>query len=364
MWQEAVQTEDGNEYPVFKLMLQKIDSSNKPAYWKCAGHTARANDVQDSFLQYTCVECGKNSPTVFKNQSAICLNRDCTAFFLVNGVRLQRHTLEYREEFLNWIKPFSGDRDMIPDIVPLPPIKDSKGYGTELRCRTGMVCPECHHCDSRVFFSYWKCISCGLVHMAEPDPFPMADIDKETQGHTKKLLKSKNSELFKEDGTTIFMLGPGENDAPEKSNTRKTAVTKKKAASNKQDEEPETKGFVTKFSAKDERSTRTTYMIFDPNNNFIGSLVHERPTAALKGALCGAHELWNKIQEPGVTKDFKRNAARCSGSKSFHSLRQEYQLIWWWTGSIETLTRHFTQNFVRLLVWTLNMENFQVANMN
>lgn len=297
MWQEAVHTEDGNEYPVFKIMLQKIDPSNQPDYWKGPAPSHNINDTQESFTQYMCEKCSKNSPAAFKDQTSVCLNRDCSEFFTTNGVQLKRHQLEYDEAFLNWIKPFTGDHTTIPDIAPPPPGKDVGGYGTELRFRTGMVCPNCYHCDSRVFFSYWKCSSCGLIHMAEPEPYPMAEIEKETREHTKKLLNSKTSTFFKQDGTTIFMATSGDH-----------GVQAENAGGN-------SKGFVNKFSTQDERSTRIIYMIFDAESNFIGSVVHERPSAALKEALCGAHELWDKIQEPGVTMDFKRNAARCSGSK-------------------------------------------------
>lgn len=302
MWQEAVHTENGNEYPVFKIMLQKIDPHSQPDYWKGRTPNHNINDTQESFAQYTCEKCGKNSPTAFKDQKSVCLNRDCTEFFTVNGVQLKRHLLEYEEGFLNWIKPFTGDHTIIPNIAPQPPGKDVGCYGTELRCRTGMVCPDCHHCDSRVFFSYWKCSSCEFVHMAEPEPYPMAEIEKETQDHTRKLLRSKTSAFFKQDGTTIFM-----------------ATTEGEDGVKAGSEVFNRKGFVEKFSTKDERSTRTIYMIFDAESNFIGSVVHERPSAALKEALCGAHELWDKIQEPGVTMDFKRNAARCSGSKYLSS---------------------------------------------
>ncbi|KAJ4419637.1 hypothetical protein N0V82_004832 [Gnomoniopsis sp. IMI 355080] len=320
MWQEAVKTKDGDEYPIYKVMLQRLSPYDKPSYWKGTIPNPEMSDTQEPLAQYTCHQCGRSSPTAFKDQSSICLNKDCTQFFITNGARLQRHNLRYREGFLNWIKPFNGDRAMIPALVPPPPGKDIQGYGTELRCRTGMVCPKCHHCDSRVFFSYWKCGSCGLVHMAEPDPYPLAEIEKETHDHIKKLSNSKSSELFKEDGTTIYMAEP-EDSHPNRNSSSKKHANKPEAVPS------DPKGFVTKFSTEDERSIRTIYMILNPDGNFIGSLVHERPSTALKESLCGADELWNKIQEPGVTKEFKRNAARCPGSK------------------VETLTRHFTQNF-------------------
>lgn len=323
MWQEVNTTEDGHDYPIFKVMLQRVDPKEKSAYWKGAGLAPRIDDKQESCPQCSCDKCGENSPVAFRDQPSICLNKKCTEFFAVNGAQLQRHTLEYSEIFLNWIKPFSGDRSQIPDTVPPPPGKDTEGYGTELRCRTGMVCPKCHHCDSRVFFSYWKCSSCGFVHMAEPDPYPMAGVEGETQEHTKRLSNSKQSGLFREDGTTVFMAAPEGMEYLPKSTSKKStsqkSMSEKESAPNKpaKDKESGTKGFVTKFSTKDARSTRTIYMIFDPEHNFIGSLVHERPSSALKNSQCGANELWNEIQEPGVTKDFKRNAARCSGSKNF-----------------------------------------------
>lgn len=327
MWQEAVHTEEGNDYAIFKVMLQKVNSSKLPTNCKIVTHTTRTDGVQESFPQYRCEDCGNNSPAAFKDQYSICLTKECKRFFTANGVQLQRHTLVYSEDFLSWVKPFNGDRLKIPDTVPPPPSKATQGYGTELRCRTGMVCPNCHHCDSRVFFSYWKCVACGLIHMAEPDPYPLAGIASETREHTKKLSSSKPG-LFKEDKTTIFMTEP-QNWALLTGSSSNNPGSDAKAASNVKfkDEVLNTKGFVTKFSSKDERSTRTIYMIFDPNSSFIGSLVHERPSAALKEGPCGANELWHEIQEPGVTKDFKRNAARCPGSKNLRYLRKWSLLI-------------------------------------
>lgn len=329
MWQEAVKPKDGSEYPIFKVMLQRVDPHEKPSYWKGALPDTQSNDTQEFPLQYICEKCEQKSPMAFKDQSSTCLNRDCTDFFISKGTRLQRHKLEYRKEFLEWTRPFTGDQAKVPASVPSPPGKDAEGYGTELRCRTGMVCPRCHHCDSRVFFSYWKCGSCSHVHMAEPEPYPMAGIEKETREHTKRLLKSKNSELFKEDGTTIFMSSAPKTSILTRESTSKS-ITKDKARKSDvseelaKDKKTDTKGFVTKFSTNDERSTRTIYMIFDADGNLIGSLVHERPSTALKESLCGANELWDKIQKPGVTKDFKRNAARCSGSKTFHSFKHHF----------------------------------------
>lgn len=216
---------------------------------------------------------------IFDNQASLCLNNDCEQFFCVDGKKLSRsgEELSYSASLLNWEKPFTGDRSMIPATVPPPPANSEYGHGTELRCRAGMVCPHCYHCDSRVYYTYWQCGICGYTVKAEPSPYPVAEIKEEACNQTNKL--HKNSAAFREDNITINM----------------------------------NENFVQKFQFENERSVRTIYMIFDSESKFGGSVVHERPKAALRQAPGGADELLREIQEPGVAMHLKRNAARCKG---------------------------------------------------
>ncbi|CAN8100564.1 unnamed protein product [Discula destructiva] len=292
VWQEMSQGQDKDvQYPVVKLMLQRVDTNVKPTYWKGEYNTPQAHDIQESYAQYTCGDCGKNSPIAFDGPPCICLNHKCKSFFSVDGVQLQRDLLEYRPGFLHWIKPFSGDESKVPAGIPDVPTMGDGEYGTELRFRTGMVCPKCQHCDSRVWFYKWKCSCCGFAQMAEPEPCPITEIEHETQQHTEKLMK--NSKFFKLDQTTISM---------------------------------ETR-LVTKFRLETQNSVRTTYLITEVDGTFGGTIVHERPHAAVLQGSCGANELWNEIQEPGVAQNFKRHPAVCPGS------------------IVQKLTRNFTQNF-------------------
>lgn len=279
----------GDQYPVVKLMLQRCHTDRKPIYWKGEYHAVQTHEIHKSFGQYTCGDCGKTSPTAFKDQPSLCLNHECkNSFFCVDGLQLQRDLLEYCPAFLRWNKPFSGDQSTSVAVVPAAPTMGNGEYGTELRFRTGVICPQCQHCDSRVWFYCWKCSSCGLCQMAEPEPYPLAEIQNETQQHTAKLMKK--SDFFQGDNTTIFMA----------------------------------EKFVTKFQVQTHNSVRTTYLITEASGNFGGTVVHERPGAALIQGSCSANELWNEIQEPGAALNFKRNAAVCPGSKCYWMRR----LIW------------------------------------
>lgn len=281
VWQEMGQDGNRNQYPVVKLMLQRIHTADKPSYWQGEYHTAQVQDIRESFMQYICGDCSKTSPVAFRDHPSLCLNHHCQSFFCVDGVQLQRDLLEYSQGFLDWIKPFSGDVSMIPAIIPPAPSKNNGEYGTELRFRTGLVCPSCKHCNSRVWFNYWKCGSCGLVQMAEPEPYPLSEIDEETLQHVYKLRKNR---FFKSDQTTIFYAWD----------------------------------LVDKFTKVNQNSVRTTYLITEEDGTFGGAVVHERPSAAMMQASCGANELWNEIQQPGVAGSFRRYPAVCPGSKYRH----------------------------------------------
>lgn len=267
------------EYPVCKIMLQRISTGEKPTYWKGGEDTAYIRNIQPSFPHFECNTCGKTSPKIFNDQASLCLNHDCDQFFSVDGKKLSRsgEELSYSTSFLNWEKPFAGDRSTIPATVPPPPAKSEHDHGTELRCRAGMVCPHCYHCDSRVYYTYWQCGYCGYTVEAEPSPYPMAEIEEEAHKQTKKL--DKDFATFQDDNTTIVI----------------------------------NENFVQKFQSEGERSVRTIYMVFDSEGNFGGSVVHERPNVAMRQAPGGADELLREVQEPGIAMHLKRNAVRCKG---------------------------------------------------
>lgn len=263
-------------------MIQRVHTDSKPMYWKGQYDAPQAEDTHQSFENYRCGGCNETSPVNFAGHPALCLNQACNKFFSINDVSLERKTLEYTPAFLKWNKPFSGDLSQLPASITTAPIKADGEYGTELRFRTGMVCPQCSHCDSRVAFNYWKCLSCGVIQKAEPEPYPMEDINQETKMHTAKLMKSSPS--FKKDKTTISIA----------------------------------KDTVEKFSIQTQGSTRIVYVFRQIDGTCVGTLVHERPSPATLQGPGGADELLKDIQEPAVAENFKRYAARNAGSECPH----------------------------------------------
>lgn len=282
VWQETL-----GEYNVVKVMLQRVDTQHKPSYHKGDYSAPQDHDTYETFAQHMCQDCDKSSPAIFKGQPNLCLNYKCKSFFSVGGNQCQRNQLEYSSDFLTWNKPFSGDHSKMPIYEPTALATIGAGeYGTELRFRGGWICPQCRHCNSREKFSGWTCSTCGANLIIDPEPFPMADIKKETKKHTAELYKK--SALFKKDGVTIFM--------------NSQLVTKIVLEDEIREDKPST--------------VMVIYCIFEDNGTFCGTVVHERPGEASMQGPCGADELWNEFQEPEAVKNLKRNAATCPGCMS------------------------------------------------
>lgn len=276
----------GLEYPVHKLKLQRVYVTDAPMYWKGDTGTVEGGATSTPSSEYHCPACGIASPRAFDGKE-ICLNNMCKAFFHEDGKQLSAsdQTLQYSQAFMNSTITYTGDCSKIPSGFQPPPMNDENGWGSEKAFRMGMVCPECGCCNSRVHWNFWDCINCGYIHRSEPRPYPMTEVNKENVKHNNKFLRRKQAQyqIFKLDQTTISMNGY----------------------------------FVAMFTNamdQDKDSVITTYMIFNQSHQFLGSVVHERPSEATLKMPGGSNELFQEAQESMEAMKMKRNPCRCVDS--------------------------------------------------
>lgn len=274
------------EYPVYKLKLQRVDLAEAPIYWKEEADTLEGQEPSTSRGEYHCETCGVESPRVFRGKE-LCLNSMCKQFFHEDGKQLSAcdRNLQYSKNFISSTKPFTGDGSKIPSGFQPPPTNDENGWGSEKAFRMGMVCPDCGCCNSRAHWNFWNCINCGYIYNSEPKPYPMSEVSKENLKHDGKFLRRKlvQYQTFKLDKTTISM-----------DNHLVSMFT------NETDQERD--------------SVITTYMIFNQSRQFLGSVVHERPSEATLQMPGGSDELFQEAQVSMDTMHLKRNPCRCVDS--------------------------------------------------
>lgn len=306
IWNERVQQSNNKGvrvYKVWKIMLQNMDPTSKPWYWKEASqntttvddpHQAAETDTQTSngtgspgagLAEATCIKCKSKGPKIFDNAPWVCLKEDCHKFFKLGDNDLAQigddnKELRYSEDFIAHTTTYK-DITRIPTMFePLPEALVEGGviFGTEAVRAGGMTCPECRCASARKYWERLVCPNCGFQHNVPPLPYPLSLVEKETRRHTK-------TSRVKGDGVTIKL------------------------------QEAHVKQFVEED--KDGLSTRFVYMITDDDGHLVGTFVVERPSDAAKKSLGGADELYTSIEAEGDSMKLQRSAVRCPDSQ-FH----------------------------------------------
>lgn len=306
IWSEEVQnTElpvDVQTYKVWKIMLQTLDPSSKPWYWKeTIPNVTAIDDPQQaeetgaqtsngtqstaaSLVEATCISCRSTSPRIFENAPWVCLKDECHAFFKIGGNSLSQigndgKELRYSEAFIDHITTYKEIENIPTMFEPLPKalVEGGATFGTETALRSGMTCPHCRCASTRKFWDRLVCRNCGFEHNTPPLPYPLSLVEKETQAHTK-------GQNVWDDGVTIKLI----------------------------------QDHVEQFVEEDEdgMSTRFVYMIKDANRELVGTLVLERPSELAKKAPGGADNLYTSIEAQGGNMKLQRNPARCPNSQS------------------------------------------------
>jgi hypothetical protein len=323
IWSEEVQNtelpDEVRTYKVWKIMLQTLDPTSKPWYWKeTIPNIMAIDDTQQTgaptsnitqstaarLVEAACVSCRSTSPKIFENAPWVCLKDDCHAFFKIGNNSLRQigndgKELRYTEGFIDHITAYKEIKDIPTMFEPLPKalVQGGATFGTEVALRSGMTCPYCRCASTRKFWDRLVCRNCGFEHNAPPLPYPLSLVEKETQAHT---------EIHHvKDGVTIKLV----------------------------------EDHVKKFVEEDEdgMSTRFVYMIKDPNGDLIGTLVVERPSDLAKKAPGGADDLYTSIEAQGGSMKLQRNPARCPNSQSHFETWQHPPFIFF-TDNVQVLT--------------------------
>lgn len=299
VWKEFVQPEGAQTpYPVWRMKLHTIRPDLAPWYW-ATENTSDEFTASEGLETNQCAECGQDSHRVFENAPWVCLHEKCEHFFQHKGQMLPQQgndgkSLRYSQAFMNKAEPSRGVMGDLPLYIhqmfqaPTSSIDENGAvWGTEKELRGGFTCPNCGCCNSQVYWDRKECGNCGFSQDATPRPYPMHKVMEETTADVKKFQKRHRMQ----DGVTIEL---------QPSNVDK---------------------FI---EVAENGSDLFIYMMKNAEGKLIGTLVLERPTDNMKQTTCGADKLLDKIQAEGGDMKFRRNPARCPGSKSFSKAIPRY----------------------------------------
>lgn len=160
------------EYTGYMMRLQKVDLASK-SWWaaKDSPDPPIIRDFQTRPASIMCTSCQHSSCIVYKD-AWMCLNRNCQAFWKVNGAP-PTTALEYDPVFLshrsNFDEEYSLDSEKFV-LIPPPPVITADNlniYRLGVHARQGIVCPLCAKCVARVLWDGWKC---SVKHHTGPQP--------------------------------------------------------------------------------------------------------------------------------------------------------------------------------------------------
>lgn len=166
------------------VRYQLIDSSK--SWWTSAG--APTLSVQGPAITTLalnrCTACRNDSKEIF-NRGWACLRPDCKEFFKFSNGNDNEHELKYTQAFLDYRPPFTGSPIRSPLISPplqLADVQNFAGLGFEIRCKKGVVCPDCRCCSRLKDWTRWDCENkCGWKGHNVPQVKVTMDMIKKSQ---------------------------------------------------------------------------------------------------------------------------------------------------------------------------------------
>lgn len=125
--------------------------------------------------EQTCHRCKEKSPQIYLN-GWMCLQDDCNMFWrIINSLSLGSHepdeaSLIYDPRFLKQKTPWPNDNTEYPLAFNAPEISTHAvaGEDTSQAFWSGMVCPDCGKCNSRLGWTGWKCSNTACSFKKEP----------------------------------------------------------------------------------------------------------------------------------------------------------------------------------------------------
>ncbi|KAH7091369.1 hypothetical protein FB567DRAFT_437105 [Paraphoma chrysanthemicola] len=190
--------EKSGKSKILRYRFEKL-STKKPSWWRPeVGHTSINLGSLDPPVAKTCHSCKIESIQVYLN-GWMCLQPSCPAFWRIYekpnaGSRSASHepdeeSLVYDPRFLKQKKPWPNDDSDYPLKSNNAEVSSCSlpGEDTSQAFWSGMVCPDCGRCNSRLSWLGWECMNatCNFkrqpLHLTIPaaslrDPFwPLTD---------------------------------------------------------------------------------------------------------------------------------------------------------------------------------------------
>lgn len=295
---------------VWCVRLQKVDL-NTVSWWD---HNPLNYTHGAPASGQTCGVCHQESKVILQ-VGWTCLNHEC-GFFFKDSKGNTITSLAYSNAFLHERQQFIGP---IPNLKPDPLTPEQINAvgltGSESLFRDGIVCPSCGCCSSRRFWSRWTCenTACTFEMTTPMSPYPKAMIDAEVEGFDKNVLRLRKA-LHKASGVTHDCI-----------------ATKLDTAA------------IQYRSLSQGLYQVSQFLLPDPEGKVIGSVTVLRATPVICER--GPDTMFDELSTTDI--GLSRNVVSARGSKfSVHS--HSGQLILTPLGMVESLTRHFGQNWVSI----------------
>jgi hypothetical protein len=171
--------EKSGKSKILRYRFEKLNV-NKPSWW-------RPEDEQDVVdlgtleppFEQTCGSCGESSLQIYLN-GWMCLQPSCTEFWHIShGSKIGSHnllqevdesTLIYDPRFLKQKTPWPNDSHQYPLGSYIPELSGHSIPGENMSQAfwTGIVCPDCGRCNSRLDWKGWDCLNPKCNFKIEP----------------------------------------------------------------------------------------------------------------------------------------------------------------------------------------------------
>ncbi|KAK3330470.1 hypothetical protein B0H66DRAFT_612078, partial [Apodospora peruviana] len=308
VWGELHVIREGQDpVRVWRIRLEKADLF-KQSWWIAHAksqtpRTPSPSTAHNRAPLRPCPSCLETSNVIF-TAGWTCLNNNCDSFFKFpatanDGEEIPINELAYAETFLHERTPFLGI-----DIPPLDPgLPDFAGlHGTEKVLRRGFVCPDCGHCNRRIYWNRLACENCPYKLETIMQPYPDDELETDNPKFDELMAKRR-----KQKKASLAVLGAKDVAAgPVATRINNNCIC------------------VTQHLMLGRYQVRQ-YFLPDPEGTIVGSFSLFISNQHINAAPNGPNDMFREIELADV--GLKRNSAAIAGHK------------------LEGLTRHFQQNF-------------------
>ncbi|KAH8712265.1 hypothetical protein GQ44DRAFT_829984 [Phaeosphaeriaceae sp. PMI808] len=124
-------------------------------------------------VQRTCEYCSKVSMQVYLN-GWMCLQPTCAVFWHVENEEPEEALLVYDPRFLKQKTPWPNENDEYPLVTSKIELSAWSviGEDTSRAFWSGIVCPDCGRCSSRLNWMGWECLGCDFKIEPSHSPVP------------------------------------------------------------------------------------------------------------------------------------------------------------------------------------------------